>query len=68
MRPRMIHPRKLLFSQSVALGKAFEKYARKNNAALCWESFVAFLSSNGMLNEEAVMRFLEKENDDGRND
>lgn len=61
MRKRMIHPRVFLFSQRIALGKAFEKWAQENTASLCWENFVAFLDANGMLNKEAAMEFLKKE-------
>ena len=61
MKPRMICPRVFLFSQRIALGKAFEKWAQENSASLCWENFVAFLDTNGMLNKEAAMEFLKKE-------
>lgn len=65
MKQRMIYPRVFLFSQRIALGKAFEKWARENRAALCWENFVAFLDTNGMLNKEAAMEFLKKEEEHG---
>ena len=50
----------ILYSQRVALGKAFEKWAEKNYAVKNWENFITFLMQNGMINHDAVIEYLEE--------
>lgn len=50
----------ILFSQRLALRRAFEKWAEENSATKCVENFIGFLMMNGMLNRDAVIEFLER--------
>ena len=46
----------VFFSQRRKIVKMFYKWCEENHARICFNSFMAYLEANGMLNEEAIYR------------
>lgn len=57
----MISTNVFVYSPRYALGNVFEKWATENGADICYENFMTFLCLHGMIDNEAVKKFLRKE-------
>ena len=49
------------FDQRRKLAKLFNSWLMSNRAEVVFESFVSYLLDNGLLNEDKVVEFLNKE-------
>lgn len=54
------NPSKLRFHNRNRLARLYRKWQTDNDVFNCPESVIGFLISNGLINEEAAVKFVEK--------